>query len=196
MTGIYKITNLLNGDCYVGSSKDIGFRWKCHLTVHSKLGRHHEYHIYRAMRKYGVDNFKFEVLEECEREKLIIKEQYYFDLLNPRYNDIKPDKRPLENPIAKKNRVLACQKEWITRSEESKAKAFENMKKGSDSEGSNKFKRVKIQAIELKTGNVTIFNSLYEAEKALLIQRASISQILDKNHKREQAKGYKFVRCD
>lgn len=108
MIGVYKITNKLNGDCYVGSSKDIGQRWKKHISLHKSKGRHHEYFIYRAMRKYGIENFKFEVLEICVDSERILLEQKYYKKLNPRYNEIEPNKNPMENPaVAKKQKLLA-----------------------------------------------------------------------------------------
>jgi hypothetical protein len=195
MTGIYKITNLLNGKCYVGSSIEIGRRWKQHIGMCLSTSRYSQYPLYRAFMKYGTDNFDFEVLEECEPEELINKERYYYNLLRPEYNCIYPNENPILSPVVRARHPGKCKAAWKYRSEESKAKAFENIKKGSGSAGSNKFKGVKIQAIELETGNVTFFNSLYEAEKTLSIPRQSISQILNENHARKQAKGYRFERC-
>jgi len=195
MTGIYKITNLKNGKCYVGSSVEIGRRWKQHIWLCLSSRKCRNYPLYRAFMWHGTDNFSFEVLEECEIEELIDRERYYYNLLEPEYNNMYPEGNPVVSPVAKARFLIKCKKSWETRSEESRAKALENLKKGSDSAGSNKFKGVKIQAIELETGNVTFFNSLYEAEKALSIPRASISQILSENHARKQAKGYRFERC-
>lgn len=75
--GIYKITNLVNGKCYIGQSKNIEARWKGHKREYLK----HDYPIYLAMRKYGVDNFKFEVIIECDKDDLNFYETeyiYYF----------------------------------------------------------------------------------------------------------------------
>lgn len=73
MIGIYKITNTINGKCYIGQSRDIESRWKAHKV---RKGTY----LYNAFQKYGVENFTFEVLEECERERLNELEKYYIEL--------------------------------------------------------------------------------------------------------------------
>ena len=60
---IYKITNLINGKIYVGKSKNPKVRWRQHKS-HSKK---RNTKLYYAMRKYGIENFIFEVLEELAR---------------------------------------------------------------------------------------------------------------------------------
>lgn len=76
--GIYKITNIVNGKMYIGQSVDIDRRWKEHV-YDSKNGSSI---IYRAMRKYGVDNFKFDIVQECEASELDDLEIEYIDTYN------------------------------------------------------------------------------------------------------------------
>lgn len=78
ISGIYKITLKTDGRIYIGSSANIEKRWKWHCQSDKQL-------ISRAIRKYGVDNFLFEILEEVPacRDQLIEREQYYLDLLQP-----------------------------------------------------------------------------------------------------------------
>lgn len=194
MIGVYKITNKLNGDCYVGSSKDIGKRWKRHIYLHESKGRHHEYFIYRAMRKYGIENFEFEVLETCEDSEKIILEQKYYKKLNPRYNEIEPNKNLSENPSIAKKRKNSCKKSWKTRSEQSRQKALDNLKKGWGNESfiKNQIKAKKVKSINVSDGTEMFFDSLNQASKHLGIPTSSISQILNPNHTRKQSKGYKF----
>ena len=194
MIGVYKITNKLNGDCYVGSSKDIGKRWKKHIYLHESKGRHREYFIYRAMRKYGIENFEFEVLETCVDSERILLEQKYYKKLNPRYNEIEPNKNPMENPAVAKKAKIACKKAWKTRSEQSKQKAWDNLKKGWGNESfiNNQIQAKKVKSISVSDGTEMLFDSLSEASRYLDIPRSSISQILNPNHARKQSKGYKF----
>src|SRR3979411_2209795 len=42
--------------------------------------------IYRALLKYSHSNFSLDILEYCELDVLILREQYYIDLSNPEYN--------------------------------------------------------------------------------------------------------------
>lgn len=78
MIGIYKITNNVNGKCYIGQSINIEQRWKDHKRAAFNLkDSSYDYPLYRAMRKYDIKNFKFEVLEECNIEELNEKEIFY-----------------------------------------------------------------------------------------------------------------------
>lgn len=81
MTGIYKITNKITGQCYIGQSSKIEQRWTKHRnTCTNPNYNEYKYPLYRAMRKYGIDNFSFEVLEECLIDELNEKEKYYITL--------------------------------------------------------------------------------------------------------------------
>ena len=83
MTGIYKITNQCNGMSYVRQSIDIQRRWAEHrrkMNIKNTL-------LYQAMREFGIDNFSFEVIEECELVDLNDKEKYYID----KYNTMNPN---------------------------------------------------------------------------------------------------------
>jgi len=86
--GIYKITNKINGKFYIGStSNKLGFnkRWQKHKRE-LNINKHSNLHLQNAWNKYGETSFSFEILETCEKEKCIEKEQFYIDTLNPQYN--------------------------------------------------------------------------------------------------------------
>lgn len=85
ISGIYKIINIINQKLYIGSSKDVLYRKYEHFRD-LKLKQHHSTTLQNAFNKYGEQNFTFEILEECEKENLIEREQYYFDTLKPEYN--------------------------------------------------------------------------------------------------------------
>lgn len=76
--GIYKITNKINGKCYIGQSNDINRRWRQELSPNAKLNPH----LARAFEKYGTDNFEFEIIEECQRELLNEREQFWINIYN------------------------------------------------------------------------------------------------------------------
>ena len=84
MIGIYRIKNKINEKCYYGSSIDIDKRWNRHINDLIK-NKHHNFHLQNAWNKYGENNFKFEIIEECDLENLHYTEQKYLDL-NPEYN--------------------------------------------------------------------------------------------------------------
>lgn len=80
MGTIYKITNIINGKCYIGKTiQDVESRWRVHKSNINKF----DYPLYRAMRKYGIDNFVFEIIEDNITESLLSeREQYYINLYN------------------------------------------------------------------------------------------------------------------
>lgn len=90
MIGIYKITNKINGKCYIGQSNDIERRWKEHKNSFSNSNASdYESKKNRAFRKYGIENFDFQVLEETCLEKLNDREIYwicYFNSVEEGYN--------------------------------------------------------------------------------------------------------------
>ena len=78
-TGIYKITNLTNQMCYVGQAANLADRWKQHIKRGLGADPVTKNKLYPAMKAIGVENFSFEVIEECERSKLDEREDYWQD---------------------------------------------------------------------------------------------------------------------
>lgn len=85
--GIYRIKNLLDGKCYIGSSVNIHRRWAGHRSE-LKRNKHHSLYLQRSWNKHGSDNFVFEIIELCDKSKLIEREQHYIDTENPVYNTV------------------------------------------------------------------------------------------------------------
>lgn len=77
-TGIYKLTNLKNQKVYIGQAANIAERWKDHIKAGLGIDTPNNM-LYAAMIKDGVENFTFEVLEECERSALNDRETYYIE---------------------------------------------------------------------------------------------------------------------
>ena len=76
--GIYKITNLINGKIYIGQSRRIEVRWKEEQAASQNVNSGaYNYLLSRAFRKYGLDNFSFEVIEVCNKEELNDREKYW-----------------------------------------------------------------------------------------------------------------------
>lgn len=78
MIGIYKILNITNGKYYVGSSVNINGRWLKHKAL-LRHNKHENPKLQNAWNKYGEESFSFEIIEECEKEKLLNREQFYID---------------------------------------------------------------------------------------------------------------------
>ena len=84
--GVYKITNTITGDFYIGSSKNVKERWANH-KCQSTWKRFPNNPMYLDFQKYGLENFVFEVLEVVEPEELKEREQQFIELLKPTYNN-------------------------------------------------------------------------------------------------------------
>ena len=80
ISGIYKITNTKNQKVYIGSAKDINCRWCQHKTSLLK-GNHHSIKLQRSYNIHG-DVFIYDIIEECDIDQLIIREQHYIDLFD------------------------------------------------------------------------------------------------------------------
>lgn len=87
MIGIYKITNKINQHCYIGQSRNIEQRWTNHISdaFNNKSDRYN-YPLYLAIRKYGINNFDFSILEECTSDCLNDREIYWIKQYAPEYN--------------------------------------------------------------------------------------------------------------
>ena len=85
ISAVYKITNTITGDFYIGSSKDLKNRWACHKSK-STWKKCPNNQMYQDFQKYGIDKFEFQILEEVEIDSLKEKEQQFIENLKPTYN--------------------------------------------------------------------------------------------------------------
>jgi group I intron endonuclease len=134
MIGIYKITNP-KGRIYIGQSIDIYLRFKYYKYLKCKSQKK----MYNSLLKYGFDNHKFDVLEECSVELLNERERYYqefFDCvekgLNCAYTKTtdksgKHSKQTIEN--IKKSLIGVVKKKRKPLTEYQKLKLSERQKK-------------------------------------------------------------------
>lgn len=90
MKTVYKITNKINNKVYIGSSTKVNKRWRDHInTAFNKNNSQYNYPLYRAFRKYGVENFSFEILKD---DFLTIEEMQayeHYEIIH--YNSLVPN---------------------------------------------------------------------------------------------------------
>jgi len=103
-SGIYKWTNKITKDIYVGQSIDLAKRFIKYFNI-SYLKNRETLVISRALIKYGYSNFSLEILEYCDIAHLTKREQYYFDKLNPRYNTLKIASSSLGHKLSKETKA-------------------------------------------------------------------------------------------
>lgn len=85
--GIYKITNKINNKCYIGQSIHIEERWTDEkYCAFEPTNPHYNSILSKAFRKYGIENFNFEILEKCPYEFLNEREKFYIQKYDSYYN--------------------------------------------------------------------------------------------------------------
>jgi group I intron endonuclease len=77
-SGVYRLVNVVNKKCYVGSSTNVHYRlWRHRKQLN--LDQHENQRLQNAWNKYGESSFLFRVLLFCDREQLLQKEQEMID---------------------------------------------------------------------------------------------------------------------
>lgn len=78
--GVYKITNLITKQVYIGQSVNISDRFKQHIKCGLGIDASATNKLYNNMQEYGVWNFTFELLQKCSRDKLNEKERFWINM--------------------------------------------------------------------------------------------------------------------
>lgn len=176
ISAVYKITNTITGDFYIGSSKDVKKRWASHKWP-SSWNEQQNNPMYLDMQKYGLESFVFEVIAEAEPEQLKKKEQEFIEALKPTYNNRNANGLDVE-------KVKECQKRYnqsekgkkhireynkkYHRSEKSKESQKKYQKKYYSQLCSYNGKTLTLKALVLRFYRAGIENPTQEAKKYLL----------------------------
>lgn len=83
LSGIFSITNKLNGKQYIGQTINLYPRWKQIKTESNTK----QSELYNDIREYGIKNFQFKIIEKCPIYLLNEKQKYYIAL----YNTLQPN---------------------------------------------------------------------------------------------------------
>jgi len=90
ISGIYKITNMINGKVYIGQAIDIYDRWGNERRACKKNSKHPERinrHLRASILKYGIENFKWEIINDCGIDGLNFWEPYYIAVYDAQNRD-------------------------------------------------------------------------------------------------------------
>ena len=166
--GIYKITNTITGDFYIGSSKDVKRRWTEHKCP-SSWKRLPNSPMYLDMQRYGVDKFVFQILAEVEESFLKKTEQQFIEKLKPIYNNYRANGFDFER---KKERNREYKKSEKYKKYNKKYEKTEKRKKAKK-EYQNQLcfyngETLTLNALSIRFWKQGIINSTQEAKKYLL----------------------------
>ncbi|OTA73182.1 hypothetical protein M434DRAFT_88574, partial [Hypoxylon sp. CO27-5] len=88
-SGVYRWVHIKSGKMYIGSSIDLGRRFSSYFSLKLIENQAKRSIIYKSLIKYGHLEFRLEILEFCNSEDVIEREQFYLDALKPEYNILK-----------------------------------------------------------------------------------------------------------
>ena len=186
-SGVYLWQNNVNGNCYIGSSVDLGRRFKNYFSFNYITKSKSSMLINKALIKYGYYNFSIEILEYCYPSLAISREQYYIDLLKPKYNILKV----AGSPLGYKHTEESRSKMGGIRSPEHLEKIISNLKKINTqgfspevrtriTQGSVNFniktKGKKVIFSNIETEEVLTFVSMRDAALKMSISRHTINK--------------------
>lgn len=203
--GVYRWINIANGKSYIGSSVNLGGRLKDYFTLrYLELGlKKSQSHIYRSLLKGGYSNFSLEILEYCEPEKALEREQHYLDVLQPEYNILKKAgslygfKHSEETKAKFKIRSSKQLEHWknLQANPEEQARRSEHIKrinlsnKGRARPDGAGTPSVSIEVLDTLTDKITVYTSISEAARAIGVGKSSIGMAF----KRQEEKGVNTI---
>lgn len=115
ISGVYKITNNITGDCYIGSSCNIRKRWRSHRSPAAWANLPNS-KLYQDMAQYGLNNFTFEIIEITDNR--VEREQYWISQLSPKYNSYRALRTEEERLSEMKEYYESHKPEYLARKKE------------------------------------------------------------------------------
>lgn len=119
------IKNLVNGKCYVGQSVNIKRRFMEHKNINKESNQS----LVLAYKKYGIENFSFSILEECEEHLLNEREMFWIEKLKPEYNRTKGGDGNLGRIVSDETKSklrTAGKSQWDKKTDDEKERIIRN----------------------------------------------------------------------
>jgi group I intron endonuclease len=193
--GVYKITNIITKEFYIGSSKRLDYRRWGHLHKLRK-NKHKNRHLQDSYNQYGEQAFKFEILEITNENVLKQKEQYYLDTLNPSFNICKNANSPAgikhteEAKINMRNAHIG--KKLSKESIEKRTKKILGSKRSQETvlKMRKSAKTIIVEQYDLKDNFIKEWHSISEAARYYKIKGSHISSCC--KNKRKTCCGFKW----
>jgi len=199
--GVYRWTNLLNGCTYIGSSRNLGNRMKQYFSItflERELKKGSSI-INASLLKNGYSNFTLEILEYCEPDKCLEREDYYFKKFKPDYNIAKDPTAPMSGrKHSEKTKQIMSETENSGRFKTGHKHLDEARKKMSEAKLGKPRPEVAgrpyqaIEVFDIKNNLTTHYESLSAAAIALDIKQSVISTYFVRNQQKPFKGRYLF----
>jgi len=187
-SGIYGLINKANGNSYVGSSVNLGKRFSNYYSFKYITDPKRNMIIHKALIKHGYSAFSLVVMEYCETTNIISREQYYIDLLKPKYNILSQAGSSLGFKHSEETRLKMSKKspdllEKIRRHlKKLNSKPFSPEVRARISEGMAKFnvstKGTKVVFTHIDTQETLCFYSIRDAALNMKISRYTLKKYI------------------
>lgn len=172
-SGVYRWIHKDSGKCYIGSSTDLGRRFRSYYNINFLMKDKRI--ITRALLKYGYSGFSLEILEYCDFSECLEREQYYIDLFNPEYNILKM----AGNLLGYKHSLEAIEK-------------MKGRKRAEDAGSPS----IPIEVFDLETKTTTTYPSMNETGRALGAASGSIRMYFSRNSQNPFKGRYVLTKTD
>jgi len=163
--GVYRWINKISGNTYVGSSINISVRMYTYFSLRSLAKSNRP--IDRALLKHGFSNFSLEILEYCNEDNVLKREQYFIDLLKPEYNIVQTAGSTLGYKHTPES--LAKMRDFILSEEVLKRKAL-------STKNAAEARKISVIVENIKTKEKTEYGSMTEVGKVLGVHINAVSQ--------------------
>lgn len=189
MGEIYKITNLTNNKCYIGKTKyESTIRWKDHIN-----GYHPSSLIHKAIVKYGLDNFSFEILDyDISEENLDSLEQHYISLFSSKT----PNGYNLTDGGDGGKGLVVSEETKLKQSILRRGKPWsENRRKAGQPNliGNVNAKRTRVAMIGESNTVVQLFDSISDASRVVGVDRKSLRKLCLSGRMDKHGYYWKFI---
>jgi group I intron endonuclease len=202
---VYLITNTVNDNKYVGQTRQqLNKRWQHHITESRSFS---DRPLYRAINKYGIDNFKVRILEECPASILDDREVYWIDFLDTYhkgYNATTGGEHPehsqdTKDKISQSMSNLSRSNEWVSNVSISLKNKLERGEKWGmflqKNPGGSHAKR-RIQGVNITTNEIVEFDSMRQAALKITGNERYTGNISRATKEGFVAYGYKWTKLD
>lgn len=185
-SGVYRWVNLENGKSYIGSSVNLSRRLANYFSIYYLSSQSKSSFICKALLKYGYSGFSLEILEYCEKNEALEREQFYLGSFKPEYNILSTAGSSLGFKHTEETKAkLRIANVGIPKSVEHKIAISLSMPNS-----------IKIKALDLKTNTETIYNSMGETARGLNISPSRITRYFSRNQIKPLNKRYDLKKID